>query len=139
MAPVQLQDRLFIWGFEGLVQGSHIGPQQGGVDTYFFGAPRQNHALPQGFAKEGESRGESRPGAFFVGVGPERGQKGVTAMKPPRPSESQIGQEGEALGLGQEGSDFPPVGISKIQRAKEAEGQHDSGPSAAAETENQIC
>jgi hypothetical protein len=94
---VPILTRACVIEFEGVAFDSILGDPELGIPT------AQQHLLTQGTAEMVDSLVERVSGVGVVEIGPKHGEENIAPDESSRGSQGEVGQEGQAFGLHQDG------------------------------------
>ena len=115
MAVVQLQRFRASAGIACQGEGARVTPERRSVHTDLFLAARYDRGIAQLSAQEAKRLSKGAPCMGVIQLGPEVRDDGIAPPKTVRVGESEVGEERQALGLGQHGARFPSGGVSEGQ------------------------
>ena len=93
------------------------------LDTDLYPSPTHDEVVGKMTPQKAEALGERVPGAGFVSLRPEEGEKRVPAVEGSGTGDREIDQESKTLRLRQDGGDLLPVRPQQIEGAQGSERQ----------------
>ena len=106
-------------GREGRLERRHIAPERVGPDADVVLPPRNDHVIAAGPPQEVERAAQRAARMLAIQVGPEEADKRIASTEAAGRREGEVGKEGEALGLLQDGTDFRARRITKVEGTQE--------------------
>jgi hypothetical protein len=67
---------------------------------------------------------EGVTGVILVELGPEDPMEGIASVGPGRGGGRQVGEQGQALGLSEDGPQLPTFPVAEVDRAKQLKSDH---------------
>jgi hypothetical protein len=134
VTPIELESRLPVAGLDRLGEGHDVTPQTLEVDPQLpLTTALENLARRQAPLQEVHGLTERRPGPVLIQLRPEKPKELVPPLEARSGGARQVGQEGEALGLGKDRPYLATLRVAEIGEAEQLQPdpRHPAAPSPA--------